>query len=106
MTCGGEAAQLKAVIESMDSLSHYASNGALLDLAIQSAVDRINNRRGYKGEGYEPKYRSNVIRGAIDYLERLGGDELASYSENGVSGSYKEVPDWLSEVIPKLGVYR
>ena len=106
MKCGGEAAQLKAIISQMESLSHYAENGALLEIAIQSAVDRINQRRGYRGEGYESKYRSNVIRGAIDYLERLGGNELASYSENGISGSYNEIPSWLSEVIPKLGVYK
>lgn len=101
-----EITQLKAILISMDSLSQYASNDDLLEIAIQSAIDRINQRRGYRGEGYEAKYRSNVIRGAIDYLERLGGNELASYSENGISGSYNEVPSWLSEVIPKLGVYR
>lgn len=101
----GEAEQLKAIIANIDDLARYQDQDQLLDFAVNNAISRINARRGYTGEGYEKQYRPNVINGAIDYLSRLGGGEFASFSENGVSASYKGVESWLEGVVPLLKTY-
>lgn len=101
----GEVDELRAMISSIDDLQRYQDNEILLNFAVSNAIDRINARRGYTGEGYEKQYRSNVIRGALDYLGRLGGEEFASFSENGVSASYKETESWLANVVPLLKTY-
>lgn len=101
----GEMEELKAIISNIDDLQRYADQEVLLQFAISNAVSRINARRGYTGEGYEGKYRHNVIRGAVDYLSRLGGEEFSSFSENGVSASYNGVESWLSDVVPLLNTY-
>lgn len=101
----GEVDELREIIANIDDLQRYQESEVLLNFAVSNAIDRINARRGYTGEGYEKKYRSNVINGAIDYLSRLGGGEFSSFSENGVSASYKEVESWLAGVVPLLKTY-
>lgn len=97
----GEAAQLKDLIQGTD-LERYAENTAVLEYAVSYAVSEVNRRRGYTGEGYEPKYRINVIEGALWWLSRRGAEGVSSTNQNGVSITWKEVPDWLKSVIPQL----
>lgn len=101
----GEVEELKAILRNIDDLQRYVEQEDLLGFAVTQATDRINLRRGYSGAGYEPQFRSNVIRGAIDYLTRLGGEEYQSFGENGVSASYREEESWLSSVVPLLRTY-
>lgn len=99
--------ELKALVAVSD-LSRYADNDALLSHSIRWAASEINKRRGYAPKSLdqivEDRYRYNVLQGAMDWLSRIGGEEYQSFSENGVSGSYREIPSWLQSVIPKLGV--
>lgn len=95
---------LKLLVSSTDDLSRYAENDALLEQALSYAVSEVNKRRCYSGDGYEEKFKQNVINGAVDYLSKLGGQEYQSFSENGVSASFREVPLWLMSVTPKLRV--
>lgn len=95
-----ELETLKAIVSEVDDLSRYAGNDALLNQALSYAISEVNKRRGYNGQGYEQKFMQNVINGAVDYLSRLGGSEYQSFSENGVSASYREVPSWLISVTP------
>lgn len=98
--------ELKALI-SVSDLAKYADNDALITMALNWAASEVNKRRGVEPCGcelVEPKYRYNVLQGASDWLSRIGGEEYQSFSENGVSGTFKEIPSWLSSVIPKLGV--
>lgn len=103
---GGDVNTLRAII-SVTDLARYADNDVLLEYAVDWAVSEVNKRRGYAPKDcepeYEPQYRSNVIQGAQDWLGRLGGEEVSSFSENGVSASYREIPSWLQSVIPILG---
>lgn len=96
------------VLLSVSDLARYADNEALLSYAIKWASSEINRRRGYVPKDaerlVEDKYRYNVLQGAMDWLSRIGGEELQSFAENGVSGSYREIPSWLQSVIPRLGV--
>lgn len=99
-----ELETLKAIVSEIDDLSRYEENDILLNQALSYAISEINKRRGYNGQGYEQKFKQNVISGAVDYLSRLGGSEYQSFSENGVSASYREVPSWLSSVTPLVRV--
>lgn len=104
----GELEELKAII-SVGDLAQYIDNDILLNHALAYAISEINKRRGYEaadGQQYESKYRVNVIQGAIDWLGHIGAEEYTSFSENGVSGAWKEVPSWLQSVVPKLGVLK
>lgn len=104
----GELEELKAII-SVGDLAQYVEQDILLNHALAYAVSEINKRRGYEagdGTAYEPKYRSNVIEGAIWRLGRIGAEGYSSTGENGVSVTWREVPDWLQSVVPKLGVLR
>lgn len=95
------------VLVSVSDLKQYADNEALLSHAISWAASEINKRRGYVPKGcelVERKYRYNVLQGATDWLSHIGGEEYQSFSENGVSASFKEIPSWLQSVVPKLGV--
>lgn len=101
-----EIDDLKTII-SVSDLLIYKDNDALLNYAISWAISEINKRRGYTplSDGdYEPKYRTNVIQGAVDYLSRIGGAEISTASENGISTKFREVPSWLQSVIPLLKV--
>lgn len=104
----GELEELKAII-SVGDLAQYVDNDILLNHVIAYAISEINKRRGYEagnGPEYEPRYRSNVIEGAIWRLGRIGAEGYSSTSENGISVQWKEVPEWLQSVAPKLGVVR
>lgn len=97
---------LKTLI-SVSDLKQYMDNDALLNMAIEWAASEVNKRRGHspaEGELVESKYRFNVLQGASDWLSRIGGEEYQSFSENGISANFKEIPSWLQSVIPKLGV--
>lgn len=95
-------ARLKIRIRYIDDLSRYVNEDSLLEEAILFAISAINNRCGYRPKPkdlpYPSKYAENILRGAVDWLSRLGGSEYTSFSENGVSASYADVPSWLMEV--------
>lgn len=104
----GELEELKAII-SVGDLVQYMDNDILLNHALAYAASEINKRRGYGAEGgseYEPKYRRNVIEGAIWRLGKIGAEGYGSTSENGISVNWQEVPDWLANVTPRLGIWR
>lgn len=81
-------------------LEQFAYNDPMLQYALDYAESEILKRRG--SETFEAKYRINRIEGAIWYLSRIGAEGTQSVSENGVSVSYQEVPDWLLSVVPLL----
>lgn len=96
--------ELKTLVSHIDDLKRYIDDDNILNMALSYAASEVNKRRGYTGEGYEPKYHINVLQGAVDWLGRLGGNEFQSFSENGVSANYREIPSWLESVIPLLGL--
>lgn len=91
---------LRARVQDTD-LAYYADKDGKLLYAIKYAVSAINNRRGFKptdDEPFEKRYEMNVIEGAVWYLGKIGAEGYASTSENGVSVSWKELPEWLSTI--------
>ena len=99
----GEVEQLRTILP--DDLQRYADNEDMLNFAVSNAISMINERRSYSGAEYEPKYRNNVLQGALWYLGKIGAEGYASTSENGVSVTWQDVPDWLRSVTPKLGIF-
>lgn len=97
----GEVEQLKTILT--DDLQRYSEDEDRLNYAVSVAIAMINERRGYDKEEYEPKYRTNVLNGAIWWLGKQGAEGYSSTSENSVSVSWQEVPDWLRSVTPRLG---
>ena len=95
-----ELRELKILVSKIDDLKRYKEDDDILNLALCYAISEINKRRGYTGEGYETKYHMNALQGAVDWLGRLGGNEYTSFSENGVSATYNEIPSWLASVTP------
>lgn len=93
-------ALLKGRIEDTD-LAYYADKDSKLKYALEYAMSAINNRRGYEPTSEHPypnKYKMNVLEGAVWYLGKIGGEGYSSTSENGVSVSWQEIPDWLKYV--------
>lgn len=104
----GELEELREII-SVGDLAQYMDNDVLLNHALSYAASEVNKRRGYdpgNGPEFEAKYRNNVIEGAIWRLGRIGAEGYSSTSENGVSVTWREVPEWLSSVVPRLGMLR
>lgn len=105
----GELEELKAIL-SVGDLARYIENDILLNHALSYAASEINHRRGSVrqtgGLSYEPQYRSNVINGAIWWLGKIGAEGYSATSENGVSVTWREIPEWLQSVIPRLGLGR
>lgn len=95
----GEVEELKALLPNTD-LSRFTEDEPKLRFALHYATSKVNEARNYIGEGYDPRYRLNVIQGALDVLENWGGGELSSYGENGVSVSRRETPSWLAGIVP------
>lgn len=81
-------------------LEQFAYNDQLLRYALNYAESEILNRRG--SDAMEPKYQINKLEGAVWYLAKIGAEGAQSVSANGVSVTYKEVPDWLLSVVPLL----
>lgn len=82
-------------------LAYYADKDGKLRFALKYAIAMINNRRGFKpteDEPFEQRYEMNVIEGAVWYLGKLGAEGYSSTSENGVSVSWRDNPEWLSEI--------
>lgn len=93
---------LKARIKGTD-LAQFENDDAKLEFSLMSAASDVNLRRGFnptEKTPYEPKYRMNVIEGAIYRLQMIGIEGQSSFSENGVGGNFKDVPDWLISVVP------
>lgn len=91
---------LKERIEDTD-LAYYADKTAKLRYALEYAISAVNNRRGYEATSnapYPTKYKMNVLEGAVWYLGKIGGEGYSSTSENGVSISWQDIPDWLRYV--------
>ncbi len=99
---GDELQTLRAVTATMQGLAKYSGEDAILTFALEYAISEINKRRGYTGEGYEAKYRQNVITGAMWRLSNLGAEGVSSYTELGVTVSKADVPEWLQSVVPLL----
>lgn len=85
-------------------LDRYKENDELLDYALSYAESEITKRSG--DEVLDDKHRVNQVEGAVWWLSRIGAEGLQSDSENGISRSWKEIPEWLMSVIPRIGVVR
>lgn len=88
-------------------LEQFAEDEEKILFALEYAASEVNLRSGFSANGntsYPPKYRMNVIEGAIYRLNMIGNEGQSSFSENGVSGNYRDVPQWLLTVVPRLGV--
>lgn len=87
-------------------LAFYADKPEKLAYALMFAASQVNGRRRFipsREIPYEAAFRCNVIEGAVWHLRMYGIEGQSTFSENGVSGSIKAVPDWLSSVTPRLG---
>ena len=98
---------LKDRIEGTD-LAYYGHKDGKLKYALKYAISMVNNRRGYKPtetEPFEPRFEMNVLEGAVWYLGKIGAEGYSSTSENGVSVSWKELPEWLSTICGGVAVF-
>lgn len=82
-------------------LEQFLDNTELLEYALNYAKSEILKRRG--ANELEGQYSINQIEGAVWFLSTIGAEGAKSVSENGVSINYKDVPDWLISVVPRLG---
>lgn len=97
---------LKMSITNTD-LEQYLEDEAKLEYAVNYAKDEIVNRYGVDDFSKVPaKYDRYVVEGAKWYLAMIGAENQISMSENGISRMYKDTPDWLSHIIPKVGVVK
>lgn len=94
-----ECEVLRARMSGTD-LEQFLYNEPLIRYALDYAESEILKRRG--ADSLEPQYRVNKLEGAIWYLAKIGAEGAQSASANGVSFTYKEVPDWLLSVVPLL----
>ncbi|HEX3038155.1 MAG TPA: hypothetical protein VHO94_04080 [Oscillospiraceae bacterium] len=92
---------LKALITGND-LDRYKDNAPLLTYALSWASSEILKRRNT--DTLEDQYLTNQIEGAKYYLSRIGAEGTESVSENGVVVKWSRVPEFLQNVIPKIGV--
>lgn len=98
---------LKDRIDGTD-LAYYADKDGKLKYALKYAISMVNNRRGFKptdNEPFEPRFEMNVLEGAVWYLGKIGAEGYSSTSENGVSVSWKEMPEWLSTICGGVAVF-
>jgi hypothetical protein len=95
---------LKTLLAANTDLSRYADNDDLLNYALSYAQSEILKRRG--ADTLEDQYQMNQIEGALYYLSRIGTEGAYSTSENGEQTVYKDVPPFLANVFPRLGVIR
>ncbi|GEM_PF-4865456 len=83
-------------------LEYWVDKDAKLRYALTYAISAVNSRCGFKPENttaiYPIKYKMNVLEGAVWYLGKIGAEGYSSTSENGVSVSWKETPEWLLSV--------
>jgi len=94
---------LKALIAGTD-LARYAGSNTLLTYALSWASSEILKRRN--SDTLEDQYLNNQIEGAKYYLSRIGADGYKSTGENGVTVTWKDVPEWLTSVVQKIGVVK
>lgn len=88
-------------------LEQFADDEDKILFALEYAASEVNLRSGFSADKftpYLPKYRMNVIEGAIYRLNMIGNEGQSSFSENGIGGNYREIPQWLLSVVPRLGV--
>lgn len=98
---------LKDRIDGTD-LAYYADKDGKLKYALKYAISMVNNRRGFKpteNEPFESRFEMNVLEGAVWYLGKIGAEGYSSTSENGVSVSWKELPEWLSTICGGVAVF-
>lgn len=99
-------ALLKALITNTD-LAQYLEDASMLDYAVEYAKSEITIRYGVEDFSQVPaKYGRYVVEGAKWYLSMIGVEGQSSMTENGISRTYKDTPDWLSRIIPKVGVIK
>lgn len=94
---------LKMLITGTD-LERYKGSDELLNYALSYAESEILKRSG--SAELEPEYTINQTEGAVWWLSRIGAAGAQSVSENGVSISWQETPDWIRSVIPRIGVVK
>lgn len=98
---------LKAMITDSDLDIFLEKEGKLL-FALNWAINEINNRRDFSPndkELYPAKYKFNIVQGAVYYLGKIGAEGYKSTSENGVTVTWKDVPDWLASVPPSVKLF-
>lgn len=86
-------------------LDRYKDDKTAILSALTDAAADINQRRGYtptEDKDFEAAYGNNIIRGAIWYLLRKGAEGTSSVSENGEDITWRETPEWLEHVIPRV----
>lgn len=82
-------------------LEYWVDKDAKLRYALTYAISAVNNRCCFKPKNeilYPIKYEMNVLEGAVWYLGQIGAEGYSSTSENGVSVSWKDTPEWLLSV--------
>lgn len=92
--------ELKERIADTD-LEYWVDKDAKLRYALKFAIAAVNNRCGFKPTEvvlYPIKYEMNILEGAVWYLGKLGAEGYSSTSENGVSVTWRDIPDWLQSV--------
>ncbi len=71
----------------MTDLEMFAGDEAKIIFALEYAASEVNLRSGFSADEsmpYLPKYRMNVIEGAIYRLSMIGNEGQSSFSENGM----------------------
>lgn len=82
-------------------LAYYSDKEGKLRYALKYAISMVNNRRGFAPtdkEPFEKRFEMNILDGAVWYLSKIGAEGYTSTSENGVTVSWKDMPEWLSTI--------
>lgn len=95
---------LKMLVKAESDLVRYKDNDDLLNYALSYASSEILKRRGT--DTLEDQYLTNQVVGALWWLSRLGSEGTDSISENGTQITWKDTPEWIASVIPRLGTVR
>lgn len=95
---------LKILVSAETDLARYKNSDDLLNYALSYAEGEILKRRG--ADTLEGQYLTNQVEGALYWLSRLGSEGADATSENGTQITWKDTPEWLQSVIPRLGTVR
>lgn len=96
---------LKVSISNTD-LQAYLDDDEKLEYALMFAKNSILARLNSDYVDVPDKYGIQVIEGAKWWLAREGSEGEIANSENGISRTYKDIPDWLSSIPCKVGVVK
>lgn len=87
-------------------LGIFTEDDAKIDFAIQFAQNEVANRYGDTVANIPAKYDTNIVNGAVWFLARMGSEGESQNVEGNVTRVYKDMPDWLKTVTPKVGVVK